>query len=399
MPELTIPAAKYRIHSIDILRGIIMIVMALDHARDFFHANAVLQEPTDLSTTYPLLFFTRIITHYCAASFVFLSGISAFIAGQKKTPKQRSLFLIKRGLWLVVVELVAVNLITSFDPLYHLIVLQVIWAIGISMIILGLLVRTSVKTIVIIGSLLLVGHNLFDLVKLPATGAPGILLNFLFTANGFGNMLPLGNGYTLMLAYAILPWTAIMLLGYGLGTLFTAKTDPQKRVRILTGTGLLVIALFIVLRLLNIYGDPAPWSHQKNGIFTFLSFVNVSKYPPSLLYACMTLGPSILLLGLLERTKNKFTDIVSIYGRVPFFYYVCHFFLIHLICVILFFATGHGSKEIVTDTGWYFRPVHFGFHLWVVYLLWLTVVVLLYLPCQWFDRYKKTHTQWWLSYL
>ena len=387
-----------RIQSIDILRGAVMLIMALDHVRDYFHLHAFDDNPTNLATTTPALFFTRWITHFCAPVFVFLSGTSAFLASQKKSIPEQSSFLIKRGLWLVFAELAIVTLGWTFNPLYNLLILQVIWAIGWSMIILGVLVRTSRTVIIIIGCILFLGHNLLDYANLPKEGAASVVWNLLFKAN-FA-VYPLNDTHFILNVYAILPWTSIMLLGYGFGIFFKSSVTAAARKKALLVTGFSLTAAFIVLRFINTYGDPAPWSQQKDGLYSFLSFLNTTKYPCSLQYLCMTIGPALIVLALIENINNKITGVLTLYGRVPFFYYVVHLYLIHAIGVIFFFATGHGSNEIVdTQTPFLFRPLHYGFDLWVVYAVWIFVIVVLYWPCKWFNNYRATHKQWWLSYV
>ncbi len=389
---------KLRIDSIDILRGTVMLIMALDHIRDFFHIHGADQNPVDMATTTPALFFTRWITHFCAPVFVFLSGTSAFIAGQKKTKKELSLFLIKRGLWLVFVEMAIITLGITFNPLYNLIVWQVIWAIGWSMIILGLLVRTSMTVILVTGCIIFFGHNILDYIHLPQQGAANVLWKIFLTTSQ--TLFPIGEKRFIFDIYAILPWTGAMLLGYGFGKLYRSSVDAATRKRAILSAGIFLTALFIVLRLINKYGDPAPWSQQKDGVYTFLSFLNTTKYPCSLQYLSMTIGPALILLAFIEQAKNRLSKILVVYGRVPFFYYVIHFYLVHIICVILFFASGYGTKDIVdANSPFLFRPFHFGFDLWVVYLIWLFVITVLYWPCKWFQNYKRTHHQWWLSYV
>ncbi len=394
----TLQQPKQRIQSIDILRGLVMLIMALDHVRDFFHAQAFTDSPTNMATTTPMLFFTRWITHFCAPAFVFLSGTSAWLAGRRKTTQELSSFLIKRGLWLVFIELFIITLAFTFNPLYNLFILQVIWTIGWSMVLLGLFVRTPLPVIIVVGCILVFGHDLIDYIPIPKQGTEHTLMSIFFTA--FGTQLKLNHNHFIFDLYAILPWTGIMFLGYGFGTIYTNNEDAAKRRKIILWMGLALTLFFIVVRFINRYGDPDPWSTQRKGIYTFLSFLNVSKYPPSLCYTAMTLGPALIFLSLIETVRNRVTNILSMYGRVPFFYYVLHFYLIHIICVILFFATGNTSKNIVdSNTPFLFRPQTFGFSLGVVYLIWLFVIVVLYKPCKWFDNYRKTHRQWWLSYL
>lgn len=396
VPPLTQP--KSRIQSIDILRGAVMIIMALDHVRDFFHIHAFDDDPTNLATTTPLLFFTRIITHFCAPVFLLLSGTSAFLAGQKRSKSEHSLFLVKRGLWLVVVEFAVITLGWTFNPFYNVFIMQVIWAIGWSMVILGIMVRTSNSVILVTGFILFFGHNILDFVQVPHQGVPGVLWTIFFKA-AF-TFLPTGDNRGFLDVYAILPWTGVMLLGYSMGRFFVSSYDPAKRKKVLVNLGLILLTIFVVLRYTNIYGDPKPWSTQKDGLYTFFSFINVTKYPVSLLYLCMTIGPALLILAALEKVQNKFTGILMIYGKVPFLYYVLHFYLLHLIAVVLFFATGHGANEIVDpQLPFLFRPMHYGYDLWVVYTIWIFVVVVLYWPCKWLNKYRSTHSQWWLSYV
>ena len=390
--------AKQRIQSIDILRGIVMLIMAIDHVRDFFHVTAFTDTPTNLATTTPQLFFTRWITHFCAPAFVFLSGTSAFLAGQKKSKKELSMFLIKRGLWLVLVENIVMTFAFTFNPLYNLFIWQVIWAIGWSMVILGLLVRTSLKIIIALGFIIVFGHDIIDFIQLPKQGAGNVLMTIFFTA--FGARIKMDNTHFIFDLYAIIPWTGVMLLGYAFGTVYKQNIDAIKRRKTILTLGFAITIFFILLRFVNIYGDPSPWSTQKNGLFTFLSFLNTSKYPPSLCYTAMTLGPALIVLALTETIQNKFSRMLGMYGRVPFFYYILHFYLIHIICVILFYATGHTSKDIVDpNSPFLFRPQYFGFDLPIVYAIWLFVIIILYKPCKWFDDYRKTHHKWWLSYL
>ncbi|MGC4038936.1 MAG: heparan-alpha-glucosaminide N-acetyltransferase domain-containing protein [Chitinophagaceae bacterium] len=397
---MTLAPPKQRILSIDILRGAIMLIMAIDHVRDMFHIHAIDDDPTNLATTTPLLFFTRWITHFCAPNFLFLSGISAFIAGKRKTGKEQSVFLLKRGLWLVVVEVVVITLGITFNPLYNVIILQVIWAIGISMILLGLLLmaRASVTAILVIGCILFFGHNIIDYITLPKDGAGSVLLNILIASPRV--LIPIGPNRFIFDLYTILPWTSAMLIGYAIGSLFVSAEDAVNRRRILFITGLGITILFFALRLINQYGDPSPWATQKTTTLTIISFFNVTKYPASLQYLCMTIGPCMILLSFLENVKSWFSQLLIVYGRVPFFYYVIHFYLLHFLLVIVFFASSYGIKDIVDpQIPFLFRPMHFGFGLGGVYLIWLIVIAILYQPCKWFYNYKATHKQWWLKYV
>ena len=388
---------SYRINSIDLLRGLIMVIMALDHTRDFFHVTAFTADPLDASSTTPLLFFTRWITHYCAPGFVFLSGVSAYLASLKKSKSEASLFLIKRGLWLVIAELTLVNFGIFLNPGFNFFILQVIWVIGWSMILLGIISRISQKLVLALGVLLVFGHNILDYFSLPRTGTAGYTLNILFRAN---SILPLNSNHAAGIFYAILPWTGVMFMGYSIGHWFIRGFDAAKRKRRLLITGISLVALFFILRLTNLYGNPVNFKQGENFTRTIYSLLNTSKYPPSLQFLSMTLGPSCILLALLEGVRGRLADFFTVYGKVPFFYYILHFYLLHVVVIVVFFATGHTTSQIADpNTGIYFRPQFFGYGLKIVYLVWLSVVLLLYYPCRWYAKYKMTHTNWWLRYL
>ncbi|MCG2617578.1 heparan-alpha-glucosaminide N-acetyltransferase domain-containing protein [Terrimonas sp. NA20] len=389
---------RQRIRSIDLLRGIIMIIMALDHVRDFFHQPAMITDPLNLDTTTPPIFFTRVITHFCAPVFVFLSGLSAYLVGLRKTKAELGHFLLKRGIWLIFVEIVIMSFVLTFNPNYNFILLGVIWAIGWSMIILGLLVRGSYALVLIVGFIIFVGHNILDYVQLPDGKVSFVFWRTLLTSPG--TLLPVGGNHFFLVGYAILPWAAIMFLGYAMGKLYAKEFDPIRRRKILWQIGLGLITLFLLLRLPNLYGDPNKWETQSTTIYSVLSFFRVTKYPVSLQYACMTLGPALIFLAVSENWNNRFTRFATVYGSVPFFYYVVHFFLIHLVCMAVFFATGHSMAEAVDPNSLFvFRPVKFGFPLWIVYLFWMGIVLALYLPCKWYSDYKRRNRYWWLSYL
>jgi uncharacterized membrane protein len=396
---MTNTTLKYRITSIDLLRGIVMLIMAIDHVRDALHKGH--PEPTDLSVTTPILFFTRYITHFCAPTFVFLSGVSAFLAGTRRTKDQQFQFLIKRGIWLLIVEVLVITFAITLNPHYNYIILQVIWAIGGSMILLGLLIKlnASPKIIGIIGLLIFVGHNIFDIIN-PGPISKTVAWQLLISGNGWAGEIPIDHNHVINAPYALLPWTGVMLMGYAVGPLYTAAFNAAKRKKILLSAGTGMLIFFFIFRAFNIYGDPAPWSAQKTTALTIISFFNVTKYPCSLLYLCMTLGAALITLSRTEGLQNRITSIFSVYGSVPFFYYVCHWYLIQLITITLFFSTGHTSSQIVTPGNpIMFAPPDFGISLAGVYLVWLVVITLLYKPCKHFSEYKKTRRQWWLSYI
>ncbi len=396
--------SKSRVASIDILRGIIMAIMALDHVRDFLHQQITpvgqdFTDPTSLANTTPFLFFTRFITHFCAPTFVLLSGTSAFLVGQRRTKKELSMFLIKRGFWLVLIELVVMSFAFSFNPLYNLFFLQVIWAIGWSMIILGLMVWLPFNVILATGLVIFFGHNALDLVDQSLAFRHSWL--GMMTYYSYDFIIPLGGNRAIIVLYAVLPWLGVMLLGYCLGKLYTADVLPALRKKYLNGMALGLLVFFLVFRYFNIYGDQLPWSIQPRGPeFSVISFFNLTKYPASLLYYCITLSGALFGLSLLEGYSSRFTRIMNVYGRVPFFFYILHFYIIHSFTVLVFFLQGYGTKDIVQDNvPFLFRPFTLGFPLWGVYLTWFLLLVLLYPLCRKYDRYKSTHSQWWLSYL
>ena len=405
MNQLT--AMRSRIQSIDILRGLVMVIMALDHTRDFFHkadlgtAGDAALNPTNMETTFPTLFFTRWITHFCAPIFVFLAGTSIYLMCQRKTKEEISIFLIKRGLWLVIVELIIITMGWTFNPLYNLLILQVIWAIGVSMILLSLLVLLPYKIIFAIGVVIVFGHNILDNPTI-SDGLKGTVFANLLYFSHFSEH-SLGGNYSFIIVYSFLPWTGVMLLGYCFGKLYASGVDPVWRKKVLLQLGGGLVLLFVLLRFSNLYGDPLPWSSQPRGsVYTFFSFLNLNKYPPSLLFLCMTIGPGILFLAFIEKVQNKFTSVMNIYGRVPMLYYILHFYILHIILVGVFYIQGFGSKDIIPEGApFFFKPNGVGFNLWGVYAVWLFVVIILYPVCKKYDRYKTAHAKekWWLSYL
>lgn len=396
-PYENLSTGSKRIDSIDLLRGLVMIIMALDHTRDFFHVAAWTDDPLNLSTTTPALYFTRWVTHLCAPTFVFLAGTSAWFQSQRKTKKELSIFLIKRGLWLILMEITIVNFSFGFDPAFHLVALQVIWAIGISMFFLGLLIWLPFPVLLIAGLAIVAGHNILDGYEAKMTSPPDWWYQLLHQPGG----VPLSKSYLLLVLYPFLAWTGLMILGYCFGKQFLQfEGSARRKMLVWLGVGLLL--LFAILRYTNKYGNPFPWSEQKNGLYTFFSFMNVQKYPPSLLYICATIGISMLLLALLSNFRNRLTDFITVYGRVPFFYYILHFYLIHIVSTIFYFARGHSFAE-GTKPGPGFLPFFIapgeGVRLPWVYLIWILIVISLYPLCRWYSRYKKTHDHWWLSYI
>jgi uncharacterized membrane protein len=371
--------------------------MALDHVRDYFHADAFLYNPLNLEKTDVFLFFTRWITHFCAPVFVFLAGTSAFMVASRKGKGEVSSFLLKRGLWLIVLEFTVINFAWFFNIQFSFIALTVFWALGLGMIVLAAAVHLPFKGMLVTGFLLVAAHNLLDTVHVPGEDAAALGWSLLHEQGAF----QLGHFY-LYVGYPILPWAGIMILGYCFGNLYKPSVEASRRRKILLGLGVAMIALFIVIRLTNVYGDPVKWSTQADGTYTFLSFMNVTKYPPSLLYALITLGPAMLFLAVSEGFTGRISQYVIALGRVPMFYYILHIFVIHLLGVAAALATGYTLSDMVFNI-WVTESPNlkgYGFGLGVVYLVWIGVVLLLYPLCLWYDRYKSNHREkWWLSYL
>lgn len=387
-----------RIESIDVLRGLVMVIMALDHVRDYFHLGAIVYDPTDMDTTTPQLFFTRFVTNFCAPVFIFLTGTSASLFGQNKSKSTLSRFLWTRGIWLIFVEIVIMNFLWWFNPRYEFINLQVIWAIGLCMISLSALIYLPRKVLIIISLIVVFGHNTLDGITAEGNSLESILW-YIFHQLHF---MPISETRVIGFYYPIVPWFAVMALGYCFGFLFHKGFDAEKRKKHLLQLGFVSIALFLLIRGINVYGDPSPWKIQKNALFTFMSFINVSKYPPSLLYLLITIGPTFIVLYLLEGFKNRTTDFLLVFGRVPFFYYVLHVLIIHSAALLLLMALGKDwtlmiftSDSFLTD-----KLANYGYSLGVVYVVWILVVALLYPLSKKYMTYKLVNKdKWWLSYL
>ena len=389
---------KPRISSIDLMRGIVMVIMALDHSRDFFHLDVLQYDPTNMEKTNPILFFTRWITHFCAPTFVFLSGTSISISSQRKTRKELSMFLLTRGLWLILLEVTVCRFGITFNLYYDILVFQVIWVIGAAMVALSALIYLPARAILIIGLLIVFGHNLLDGIGFKQED--GLMFYVWTFLHGPVTFFQTGST-SFLLIYALIPWLGVMMSGFGLGALYAKDFNPERRRKILLQLGVSAIVLFIVVRFINIYGDPAPWAVQRNGMFTFMSFLNCTKYPPSLLYALMTIGPVLVILSLMEKRESKILSPFLVFGRVPMFYYILHFALLHLLAVIVYMIkTGAGFSSLDMHFDQDFGiPAEGRSSLFVAYVAWIAVVLFLYPFCNWYNRYKSTHSHWWLSYL
>jgi uncharacterized membrane protein len=390
--------AKPRIASIDIMRGIVMVIMALDHARDFYHADAFVFSPTDLEKTTPFLFLTRFITHFCAPTFVLLAGTSVRISQQRKSKKELSYFLLSRGLWLILLELTVIRFSVLFQFYYDIVLFQVIWAIGFSMVLLAGIIHLPFRAILMLGLVITFGHDVLNLIQLQP-GDPFLIPWTFIHQVSFTEVF---QGTFALVAYPFLPWLGILLLGYCLGEWYQKGFDADTRKKVLLRTGIVAIALFVFLRFFNLYGDPSSWSVQKDSVYTFLSFINVTKYPVSLQYTLLTLGPVLIILSWIEKVNSEGFRPFAIIGRVPLFYYILHFYLLHIVALALYMIrTGKGLSEIDFHYNATFGglPPGYGFPLVAAYIAWICVVLILYPACRWYNNYKGTHKHWWLSYL
>ena len=408
MPNPT-DSSRGRVDSIDLLRGIVMVIMMLDHTRDFVHNAALQFDPTDPTHTNVALFFTRWITHFCAPVFVFLAGTGAYLQFLRgKSKGELSKFLVTRGLWLIVLEVTVVKFGVFFNFDYRFLgFLQVIWVIGVSMIILAALIHFPLKIVTAFGLLMIFFHNLLDGFRVQSWRGPEgplpstfqklwMVLHQPFEAFP---VLPVLSP-VVFVVYPLIPWVGAMAVGYAFGALY--KLDFQRRRRLLLIIGGVTTGLFIVMRAIDVYGDPSNWSQQKNIVYTVLSFLNTTKYPPSLLFLLMTLGPTILALVFFNSRSSygRIGQFFITFGRVPLFFYLLQWYAAHIISVLLHLAFGK-------PVGWLFRsPVDFsgpppgvGFNLGIVYVAWIVWVLLLYPLCKWFAGVKQRRKDWWLSYL
>lgn len=383
-----------RIESVDLLKGLVMVIMALDHTRDYFHWSSFFYDPTNpVQSTLPI-FFTRWITHFCAPTFCFLAGLSAFLYGKKKSKSDLTHFLWKRGLWLVFIELTIVNFAWYFDMQFRTPTMQVIWSLGISMIFLSALIHLPKTGILIFSCVLIFGHNLLDSIHFPGN----ILWSILHEFSGFSITENI-NGY---IAYPIIPWVGVMSLGFWFGSFYDYSYDSSKRKKIFNSIGFSSLVLFVVLRLINNYGDPVPTEHYASFSQTLIAFLNPTKYPPSLMYLLMTLGASFLFLANSENLTGRIVNFFKTFGKVPFFYYVLHIYVIHILAMMLAEYSGFGWQSFILPS-WVSETTYlkgYGVGLFTVYLIWIAVIALIYPLCKIFADYKmKNKEKNWLSYL
>jgi uncharacterized membrane protein len=399
-----VPAAPARLTAVDQLRGLVIVLMALDHVRDFF-----MKDPgaaTNLAVTTPQLFFTRWVTHFCAPVFLFLAGTGAFLYGSHgKTKGQLSWFLLTRGLWMLVLELTVIRFGWAFNFDWHYHWGAVFWAIGWSMIVLAGLVFLPRWAVVAFGLIVIVGHNATDNLKAADFGPFGGAWAILHSREGlqllpryklvtqFSDVDP--GGVTFAGAYPLIPWIGVMALGYALGSLLLQERSRRRRQIFLLG--LATTAAFLVVRGINVYGDPVPWLWERNWIFDVIAFLNCEKYPPSLSYVLMTLGPALLLLAVMDREPGWLGRRLVTFGRVPLFFYLPHIYLIHGAALLHAYLL-HGDA-VFTWSPQNLPPDDIWVSLPTVYLLWIAVLLILYPPCAWYAGIKRRYQSAWLSYL
>ena len=398
-------SATGRLDAIDILRGLVMVIMALDHTRDYF--THLRFEPENLSRTWMALFLTRWITHFCAPLFFFLAGTGAFFYGRRRPPSELTHFLWTRGLWLIVLEFTAVGFAWTFHVPFG--IFGVIWSLGACMVIMAAAVRLPIRWLAALSLLVIATHNLLDGIR-PAQFGSSAWVWAVLHARSF---VELPGHIPEFVLFPIIPWVAVMGAGFAFGTIFLL--EPKRRQRITLRLGLACVLAFILLRATNIYGNPplgqggvsqGDWHIQPTIEKTVILFLDVEKYPPSLQYLLMTLGPSFLLLAWFDKRRTRNTtpsaleSALVIYGRVPLFYYVLHIYLIHALAVVMALAFHQPATWLVH--GAFFLndiPNGYGHNLPFIYLMWITAVLILYLPCRWWAGLKKRRKDWGLSYL
>jgi uncharacterized membrane protein len=393
-PSVSPAPVAARLESIDLLRGLVMVLMALDHTRDFFHNGVYHFDPLNLSRTTPAIFLTRWITHFCAPVFVFLAGTSAYLSRTRgKSISELSWFLLTRGIWLVVIEVTWVKCFGwtfAFD--YSSVALIVIWALGCSMIVLAGLVHLPTWAVAMFGLALIVGHNAFDGAKPENFRAFGGLWRVIHAGGDF----ELFSGFHVIAGYPLVPWIGVMAAGYAMGQLMT---QAAQRRRLLAILGVSAVLLFVVLRLTRVYGEPKPWSEQSSFLRTLLSMLDCEKYPPSLCYLLMTLGPALLFLALLDGGAPRVLRPLLVFGRVPMFFYLLHLPLIHGLSVVANFIRFGHANWLYGNTNGVKPPPDAGFDLPIVYVAWAVVILMLYPVCRWFAALKSRSRAKWLGYL
>jgi uncharacterized membrane protein len=389
------PAKLRRIEAVDGVRGLIIALMALDHVRDFFGDQAA--QPTDLASTTVALFFTRWVTHVCAPTFFLLTGVSARLTLGRMSKPALSRFLLNRGAWLLFLELVVMRFALQFNVDYHVTIITVLWALGWAMMVLAGLIWLPSWLIAGFGLILVVGHNALDGIDAGGFGQGRPLWSFLHQPG-----IVFSNSHSVVvISYVLIPWVGVTALGYVLGQIY--QFDSARRRRLLVGIGLAITLGFVTLRALNVYGDPVPWTTQRSALWTVISFLNTNKYPPSLLFLLMALGPTLLLLAAFENGVPRPFRAALILGTVPLFFYVLHFYLIHLLATVAsYLRFGEVANTFHSPDLAHFpfsQPAGWGAGLGIIYLVWIAVLLLMFPLCNWYARLKGRRKDWWLSYL
>jgi uncharacterized membrane protein len=401
MTEMAAGGARaYRLSNIDFLRGLVIVIMAIDHVRDYFLMGTVL-DPLSQPDVPASLYLTRWVTHFCAPVFIFLAGTSAGLMAARKSPTELSGFLLKRGLWIIFVEAAINSTASTFSPLgiaqlggATLLIFQVLWAIGASMVLLAVAQFLGRRACLIIGAAILLSYNLLD----PLWPEPNVMRpedTPIWTWLFYQTSLTVGP-IRIALVYPLLAWFGVMMLGFGSAFIF--EKSAAERDSLLLKIGLAFTAAFVLLRASGLYGDSNPWQvHDGHTLATFFDFMNVTKYPPSLLFLLATLGPMAILCAFADRFSGVVKDILVMFGRVPFAFYVTHIALIHLLAVVYGVLQGFEASQLTTL--FFFFPPDYGTSLTGVYLVWLLVLALLYPLCRWMAEVKSRRKDWWLSYL
>ncbi|KAA6460392.1 DUF1624 domain-containing protein [Acidobacteria bacterium AB60] len=396
------PRRASRLMSLDALRGTVMVIMAIDHIRDFFDRYSMSNSPTDLSQATAIMFLTRWITHFCMPVFMFSAGAGAFLwwnRGQK-TRGQLSRFLATRAVWFLALEVVVMNFAYSFNLSAHgLTLLLVLYIFGACMLLMAALIHLPLRWLAVLSIAIIALHNLLDPWSASHFGKFGWAWHLLHQPG----VIMLAN-HPAFVVYPILPWIGVMAAGFCFGQLFTLDDTVRRRTTL--RLGLYLTAAFLVSRAVNIYGDPSHWTAQKSAVFTVLSFLNCTKYPASLDYVLMTISTALLLLAWYDGLRFSSRNPLLVFGRVPLFYFILHFYAIHfLLGVVSYIRYGSRTFSFIFNAMPAMGgprdvyPQDFGYPLWVTYAIWIGLVAALYPLCRWFAQYKATHSSWWLSYL
>lgn len=399
MDTVKATTASRRIDSIDVLRGLVMVIMALDHTRDYFYHNAFMEDPMDYNTTYPALFFTRWITHFCAPVFVLLAGTAIYLQSMRKPKAELARYLLVRGFILIVLEFTVNNFGWFFNIAFPDLVLQVIATLGVCMVLMAGLIYWPMWAVAAFGFVIVAGHNLLDGVHAPEGAWWRLPWSLLHASNFFS----LGPNRGFFIRYPLLPWMGLVALGYVLGQWYKPEASAQGRFQKLLGLGTVLTLGFVALRYLNVYGNPRPWYIQKTDLFTTLDFFNTEKYPPSLQFLLMTLGPLLIALALLERWSGRWQQPLKLLGTVPLFFYVLHVYVIHTLLLLGVLARGGKASWVVINFSAPFDPANqppgSGIYLAGTYAIWLLVVGICYAACIWYARVKAKHPASLLRYL